>query len=148
MRGALRSTFGLEGAVSEDSPFAQGADRSWEHLLPTLPTLPPSGRARRLAWRPSLQLGETKLAIKGCQLNRERGNSADHRCIRREAEEAARPGRTSGQRLVVLEVRLRRVSGHGRMMATMLAGIAQFERDLISERVKSGLAAARARGSA
>ena len=35
---------------------------------------------------------------------------------------------------------------HGRMMATMLAGVAQFERDLISERVKSGLAAARARG--
>ncbi len=35
---------------------------------------------------------------------------------------------------------------HGRMMATMLAGIAQFECDLLSERVKSGLAAARARG--
>ena len=35
---------------------------------------------------------------------------------------------------------------HGRMMATMLSGIAQFERDLISERVKSGLAAAKARG--
>lgn len=32
------------------------------------------------------------------------------------------------------------------MMATMLAGIAQFERDLLSERVKSGLAAAKARG--
>ena len=35
---------------------------------------------------------------------------------------------------------------HGRMMATLLAGIAEFERDLLSERVKSGLAAAKARG--
>ena len=35
---------------------------------------------------------------------------------------------------------------HGRMMATMPAGIAQFKRDLISERMKSGLAAAKARG--
>ena len=35
---------------------------------------------------------------------------------------------------------------HGKMLATLLAGIAEFERDLISERVKSGLAAARARG--
>jgi len=35
---------------------------------------------------------------------------------------------------------------HGRMLATVMAGIAEFERDLISERVKSGLAAARARG--
>ncbi len=34
----------------------------------------------------------------------------------------------------------------GRMMATMLAGIAQFERDLISECVKSGLAAAKVQG--
>jgi len=37
-------------------------------------------------------------------------------------------------------------SPHGRMMDTMLAGIAQFEHDPISERIKSGLAAATARG--
>ncbi|RCS21550.1 DNA resolvase [Phyllobacterium salinisoli] len=37
-------------------------------------------------------------------------------------------------------------SPHGRMLATLLSGIAEFERDLISERVKSGLAAAKARG--
>ncbi len=34
----------------------------------------------------------------------------------------------------------------GRMMATIIAGIAEFERDLMGERIKSGLAAARARG--
>ncbi|MCY4141259.1 MAG: recombinase family protein [Rhodobacteraceae bacterium] len=34
---------------------------------------------------------------------------------------------------------------YGRVMDTILAGIAQFERDLISEHVKSGLAAAKAR---
>ncbi|RRY16032.1 DNA resolvase [Brucella anthropi] len=37
-------------------------------------------------------------------------------------------------------------SPHGRMLATFLSGIAEFERDLISERVKSGLAVAKARG--
>ena len=37
-------------------------------------------------------------------------------------------------------------SPHGRMLATFLSGIAEFERDLISERVNSGLAAAKARG--
>ena len=37
-------------------------------------------------------------------------------------------------------------SPHGRMLATFLSGIAEFERDLISERVKSGMAAAKARG--
>jgi DNA invertase Pin-like site-specific DNA recombinase len=35
---------------------------------------------------------------------------------------------------------------HGRMLATILAGVAEFERELIRERVRSGLAAARARG--
>ena len=35
---------------------------------------------------------------------------------------------------------------HGRMMATLLAGIAEFERELTAERVRSGLAAAKARG--
>jgi DNA invertase Pin-like site-specific DNA recombinase len=34
----------------------------------------------------------------------------------------------------------------GRMMATMIAGLAEFERDLLCERVRSGLAAAKARG--
>jgi putative DNA-invertase from lambdoid prophage Rac len=35
---------------------------------------------------------------------------------------------------------------HGRMMATVLAGLAEFERELIRERVRSGMAAAKARG--
>jgi DNA invertase Pin-like site-specific DNA recombinase len=34
----------------------------------------------------------------------------------------------------------------GRMIATVIAGVAQFERELIQERIKSGMAAARARG--
>ena len=37
-------------------------------------------------------------------------------------------------------------SATGRMMATVLAGLAEFERELLRERVRSGLAAARARG--
>lgn len=36
---------------------------------------------------------------------------------------------------------------HGRIVATPLAGIAQFERDLISEQVQSGLTAANAWGT-
>ena len=35
---------------------------------------------------------------------------------------------------------------HGRMMATVLAGIAEFERKLTQERIRSGIAAAPARG--
>lgn len=37
-------------------------------------------------------------------------------------------------------------SAAGRMMATVLAGIAEFEHDLLRERIRSGLAAAKARG--
>jgi putative DNA-invertase from lambdoid prophage Rac len=35
---------------------------------------------------------------------------------------------------------------HGRMMATVLAGVAAFERELIQERIRSGIAAVKARG--
>ena len=35
---------------------------------------------------------------------------------------------------------------HGRMLATIIAGIADFERELIQERIRSVIAAARARG--
>ena len=35
---------------------------------------------------------------------------------------------------------------HGRMMATVLAGLAAFERELLQERIRSGIAAAKARG--
>ena len=35
---------------------------------------------------------------------------------------------------------------HGRMLAAIIAGIAEFERELIRERVRSGMAAAKARG--
>jgi DNA invertase Pin-like site-specific DNA recombinase len=37
-------------------------------------------------------------------------------------------------------------SPHGRMIATVLAGIAEFERELIQDRIRSGIAAAKARG--
>jgi len=37
-------------------------------------------------------------------------------------------------------------TAHGRMLATIIAGIAEFERELIQERIRSGLALAKARG--
>jgi putative DNA-invertase from lambdoid prophage Rac len=37
-------------------------------------------------------------------------------------------------------------SPYGRTMATVLAGIAEFERELIHERIRSGMTAAKARG--
>ena len=38
------------------------------------------------------------------------------------------------------------VTPHGKMIASVMASLAEFERDLIRERVKSGLEAARSRG--
>ena len=35
---------------------------------------------------------------------------------------------------------------HGKMIASVMAALAEFERDLICERIKSGIAAAKARG--
>jgi putative DNA-invertase from lambdoid prophage Rac len=74
--------------------------------------------------------------------------------------ELSRWGRSTTDLLATLkEVEARRVSlvamngmtfdlatPHGRMMATMLAGIAEFERELTTERIRSGIAAAKARG--
>ncbi len=39
------------------------------------------------------------------------------------------------------------MSAQGKLIATLLAALAEFERDLIRERVKSGMAAAKARGA-
>jgi len=74
--------------------------------------------------------------------------------------ELSRWGRSTTDLLATLkELEARRVSvvalngmtfdlatPHGRMMATVLAGIAEFERELIQERIRSGVAAAKARG--
>lgn len=74
--------------------------------------------------------------------------------------ELSRWGRSTADLLATLrELEARRVSlvalsgmtfdlmtPHGRMMATLLASIAEFERELTAERVRSGLAAAKARG--
>jgi DNA invertase Pin-like site-specific DNA recombinase len=74
--------------------------------------------------------------------------------------ELSRWGRSTTDLLATLrELEARRVSlvalngmafdlstPHGRMMATVLAGIAEFERELTQERVRSGMAAAKARG--
>jgi DNA invertase Pin-like site-specific DNA recombinase len=74
--------------------------------------------------------------------------------------ELSRWGRSTTDLLATLtELQARRVSvvalngmtfdlatPHGRMMATVLSGIAEFERELIQERIRSGIAAAKARG--
>ncbi len=74
--------------------------------------------------------------------------------------ELSRWGRSTADLLATLkELEARRVSlvalngmafdlstPHGRMMATLLAGIAEFERELTVERIRSGIAAAKERG--
>jgi DNA invertase Pin-like site-specific DNA recombinase len=74
--------------------------------------------------------------------------------------ELSRWGRSTTDLLATLkELQARRVSvialngmtfdlstPHGRMIATVLAGIAEFERELIQEHIRSGIAAAKARG--
>ena len=74
--------------------------------------------------------------------------------------ELSRWGRSTTDLLATLtELEARRVSvialngmafdlatPHGRMVATVLAGIAEFERELAQERIRSGIAAAKARG--
>ena len=74
--------------------------------------------------------------------------------------ELSRWGRSTTDLLATLkELEARRVSlvtlngmafdlatPHRRMMATLLAGIAEFERELTQERIRSGIAAAKARG--
>jgi DNA invertase Pin-like site-specific DNA recombinase len=74
--------------------------------------------------------------------------------------ELSRWGRSTTDLLATLkELEARRVSvialngmafdlttPHGRMIATVLAGIAEFERELIQERIRSGIVAAKARG--
>jgi putative DNA-invertase from lambdoid prophage Rac len=74
--------------------------------------------------------------------------------------ELSRWGRSTTDLLATLtELEARRVSvialngmafdlatPHGRMVATVLAGVAEFERELAQERIRSGIAAAKARG--
>lgn len=74
--------------------------------------------------------------------------------------ELSRWGRSTTDLLATLkELEARRVSvialngmafdlttPHGRMIATVLAGIAEFERELTQERIRSGIEAAKARG--
>lgn len=51
-----------------------------------------------------------------------------------------------GVHLVSLKEHLDTTTATGKMMLTMLSALSQFERDLISERTRDGLKAARARG--
>lgn len=53
---------------------------------------------------------------------------------------------TMGVNLISLKEQLDTTTATGKLMLTMLSALSQFERDIIAERTKEGLKAARARG--
>ena len=110
-------------------------------------------------------VGTYKETASGIRLDRAERRKVLALAQRREIDavlvtELSRWGRSTTDLLATLkELEARRVSlvalngmafdlttPHGRMMATLLAGIAEFERELIQERIRSGIAAAKARG--
>ncbi len=110
-------------------------------------------------------IGTYKETASGVKLDRAERRKVLALAQRREIDvvlvtELSRWGRSTTDLLATLkELESRRVSlvalngmafdlttPHGRMMATLLAGIAEFERELIQERIRSGIAAAKARG--
>ncbi len=110
-------------------------------------------------------VGAYKETASGVKLDRAERKRVMALAQRREIDavlvtELSRWGRSTTDLLATLkELETRRVSlvalngmtfdlttPHGRMMATLLAGIAEFERELIQERIRSGIAAAKARG--
>ena len=110
-------------------------------------------------------VGTFKETASGVRLDRTERKRVMALAQRREIDavlvtELSRWGRSTTDLLATLkELQARRVSlvalngmtfdlgtPHGRMMATVLAGIAEFERELIAERIRSGIASAKARG--
>ena len=110
-------------------------------------------------------VGTYKETASGVRLDRTERRKVLALVQRREVDavlvtELSRWGRSTTDLLATLkELEARRVSlvalnglafdlttPHGRMMATLLAGIAEFERELTVERIRSGIAAAKARG--
>jgi len=118
--------------------------------------------AERACWDVRAVVHET---ASGGKTDRERRKSIFEMARRREIDailvsEASRWSRSTVDLLATLEtlrshrVSLKALSGldmdlstpHGKLIATVLAGVAEFEKELIRERTKSGLAAARKRG--
>jgi putative DNA-invertase from lambdoid prophage Rac len=110
-------------------------------------------------------VGTYKETASGVKLDRAERRKVLALAQRREIDvvlvtELSRWGRSTTDLLATLkEMEARRVSlvalngmafdlttPHGRMMATLLAGIAEFKRELAQERIHSGIAAAKARG--